>query len=1453
MIKSIKRVGAALTAVLMLLTCLQMSAFADGETAATTLDFSSKRIIVATGEKALLDVDAEHLVSSYNGIHILQFDTEEEAKEAYGKYVLIADFVEVDGGIAIAEGGSAEPVTTDTVMTEEENPLREIEGSLAATSPDTYDIALIDTGANDALKSVSVIGDSGADDHGHGDAMVNHIRSIDPDARILSIKALDEKGIGDVSAVYAAMQVAIENRVKVINLSITAYKVEGSELIESAVREAKEKGIIVVGAAGNNNRDAKYYIPGGIGDAVIAGACDMSGNRLEFSNFGVTVDYYLPAGSTSEAAAKLSGIISRYGVEGIDAQIGQMKTASAIVSEDGKDKTCTYHKDGNFEVAWIGGSTGDWDAASFHYITDDNGGNARVAYCLDNGVIPPRNAAMYWFNLTTNKAIIGHILYHGSASNLNDRFSVQIAVWMARGYSPYEATGYAAESPWELAYIYNGYSETAANSVVNKGVGLYNAAVTAVNTNGETFWADCVDAYWPSYENVQGLTAMVAGWNPNGYLKLHKASSNPVITNGNRCYSLADAVYTIYQGSTVKGTLTTDANGDTPVISLPLGNYTVKETKAAPGYALNPRTESVTITANHTSIAPALLQVTDTPGNDPAAIQLTKESNSNYATQYPLEGAQFEINYFDNTDGDVSGAPLRRWIIETKKTSTGKYIAALDDSFLVEGSDELFKDTGVTVLPIGTITVEEIKPAMGYTLTNATLKDGDGNEIELVDGKYIGIITMQNGAAVLHYGNFYTMLNTPIEVHTLAANKSNGTHYAGVEGSVTIVDTVIVKGTDCERLVNEQGEWDYIKYRLKSEMRILGTDEVIASGEKSFITDAFDGHTEDITLVIDDPSSLEGKTVYVAEYLYSYVTKNEGGVKTDVETLVACEDESVFPDVDDDIKETQRIHFPKIGTTLTAGGGEHETTVQKDLTLTDTVSFESLLPGKEYMLKGTLMDKETGRPVLDDGGNEITAEKTFVPQNGSGETEITFTFPSVILHGKTVVAFEELWHEGTQICAHADIEDEDQTVELYPVNIGTTFTEKETGEHLTYVAKELTLEDSIAYENVAAGAEYTVKGTVMDKETGNPLLDAEGKAFTLEKTFIPEETEGSVILEFTIPAETVYDGKTLVAFEELWYGSVLITEHKDLEDEGQTVEVKPVDLKTTLMDDKTHIHAANGFDEIALTDTVRYNGLVKGKTYTVKGVLMMKTTGEEALDENGEGITSEAEFEAEDTEGTVELTFTFKNRELMGDTLVAFETLFETDTQIADHEDLEDEDQSVKLPFIGTKLAKNDLSKRFYPVPGLHLNDEVSLKNLDPDTKYLLRGYLVDRKTGYYLKNDGSEVKEKKDADCSEVTVLAKTQNITLEVPFTIDATNINFDIVCFEELYVIDADESGKETLVLVAEHSDITDAAQTVQYEEAPKTGDVTNILFWVFLMFGAALAATGGVIYCAKKKEK
>ena len=1452
MAKRIKRVAAAFIAVLMLMTLFPLSALAEGETVTTNeIDFSSKRLIIATEDADLLLEDAEYLVSSYKGIFILQFDTEETAKAAYEKYVGAADFVEVDMGISIAEGEAAQTVTTDTVMTEEENPLNEIEEALNASGAETYDIALIDTGADDVAKAISVIGDAGGDDHGHGNAMVSYIRSVNLDAKILSIKALDENGKGDVSAVYAAIQVAIGNNVKVINLSISAYMTDGSDLIETAINEAKDKGIIVVGAAGNNNKNAKFFVPGGIDDVLVAGACDKDGNRMEFSNYGKTVDYYLPATSTSEAAAKLSGIISRYGVDGINAQIEQMIMASGILPEDGQGKTQTYFRDGIFDVAWIGGTTGDWDAASFHWIADDSYGNARVAYCLDNGVVPPRDASMYWFNLTTNKAVIGHILYHGSASNLNNRFGVQIAVWMARGYSPYEATGYAAESPWELAYIYNGYNESAANSVVSYGQSLYNNAVAAVNA-GETFWGDAVDAYWPNYENVQGLTALVAGWSPDGYLKLHKASSNTSITNGNNCYSLAGAVYTVYQGSTVKGSLTTDANGDTATIKLPMGSYTVKETTAAPGYELDSTTHSVTITANHTSTSPALLNVTDVPGNDPMVLEITKESNSEYATQYPLTGAQFEIKYYDNTTGDISGTPLRKWIIETKETAPGKYRALLRPDALIEGSDDLYlDDNGMATLPVGTVSVEEIKPAIGYTLTDATIKDNDGNEVPLTDGKFIGIITMQNGMAKLNYGNYYTMLNTPIEVHTLAINKANSMHYASADGPVTIVDTVTMNGIDCEKLINDDGEWVYIKYRLKTEMRVLGTDEVIAFGVKNFVTDDFDGHTEDVTLVIEDPSALEGKTIYVAEYLYTYVTKNVDGERVDEETLVAAEDETIFPDIDDDTKETQRIHFPKIETTLTDEAGEHTTIVQKELVLTDTVAYKSLVPGHTYVMKGVLMDKETGKELLDDDGNEITAEKEFTPDETDGSVEMEFTFPAVILHGKSIVAFESVYEDGVELAVHADIEDEDQTVDLGESKIGTTFVEKESEEHETYVAKEITLVDTVTYKDVAAGAEYMVSGIVMDKATGKPLTDADGNEFTAEATFTPETSEGTVDLEFTLPAEIVYDGMTLVAFEELYYKEVLITDHKDLEDVDQTVDIKPVDLKTTLIDDATHTHVANGFIEVSLTDTVEYTGLVKGRTYTIKGILMSRETGEAALDEDGEEITAEVEFEAEDAAGTVELTFTFKNQKLMGDTLVAFETLFETDVQIGDHEDIDDEDQSVRLPYIGTTLTRNDTSKKFEPEEGLQLNDAVDLNNLDLNTTYMIRGYLVNQKTGNFLNKDGSEVKVKEKADFTQIKFLATKHDALLNVPFTIDASGIDFDIVCFEELFTIGEDEDGNETITLVAEHSDLEDDAQSVRY--VPKTGDHTNGLPWIVCMIAALLMGTAAATIYLRKRSK
>ena len=179
-------------------------------------------------------------------------------------------------------------------------------------------IALIDTGVNaeGLVGEVSVLGGSASDDNGHGSKMFNAIKEEYPDAKVLSIKAMDANGSGQASDIYAAIMYAIEKKVDLINLSLTANSSETNSVVVRAIEEAISKGITVVGAAGNNASDAKYFIPGCVKDAYIIGAADQKGDRLNDSNYGANVDYEVISNSTSEAAARFSALYMRGKAEG---------------------------------------------------------------------------------------------------------------------------------------------------------------------------------------------------------------------------------------------------------------------------------------------------------------------------------------------------------------------------------------------------------------------------------------------------------------------------------------------------------------------------------------------------------------------------------------------------------------------------------------------------------------------------------------------------------------------------------------------------------------------------------------------------------------------------------------------------------------------------------------------------------------------------------------------------------------------------------------------------------------------------------------------------------------------------------------------------------------------------------------------------------------------------------
>ncbi|MEI3117223.1 MAG: SpaA isopeptide-forming pilin-related protein [Merdibacter sp.] len=243
--------------------------------------------------------------------------------------------------------------------------------------------------------------------------------------------------------------------------------------------------------------------------------------------------------------------------------------------------------------------------------------------------------------------------------------------------------------------------------------------------------------------------------------------------------------------------------------------------------------------------------------------------------------------------------------------------------------------------------------------------------------------------------------------------------------------------------------------------------------------------------------------------------------------------------------------IPEIGTTATVDG-EKEVNATEVFTLEDVVAYEHLIPGKEYVLKGVLMDKATEKPLLIDG-EEIRSETTFVPETPSGEVTVSFTFDSKYIKNDTdIVVFESLYKDGLELTVHADIEDEGQTVKVHVPEIGTQATAE--GKKEVEAKSEVTIEDVVSYKNLTPGKEYTVSGVLMDKATGEPFT-VNGKKIRSEVTFTPETADGEVTVKFTFDATGLTTATEMVVFESLYREGVEIAVHADIEDDGQTVKL----------------------------------------------------------------------------------------------------------------------------------------------------------------------------------------------------------------------------------------------------------------------------------------------------------
>lgn len=763
------------------------------------------------------------------------------------------------------------------------------------------------------------------------------------------------------------------------------------------------------------------------------------------------------------------------------------------------------------------------------------------------------------------------------------------------------------------------------------------------------------------------------------------------------------------------------------------------------------------------------------------------------------------------THAEITDIPQTVTVIEPSIKTTAKSSQAGH-----EGDKNVVRDTTATVKD--TVEYKNLVPGKEYTLickmmdkaTGTALLKADGTE---ATGKATFTPETANGTATVEI----TFDCADLDGHSLVAfeklyrgDTTIASHEDIDDVDQTVkVDTPLIETTATSNQAGHEGDKNVVRDTTATIKDSIEYKGLVTGKEYTFTGKVMDKSTGKALLNADGSEVTVSKTI----------TANDTYGTVELEFTVNCasldgHDLVVFEKVYQDGKEigshedlndgdqTVKVVSPELATNAADGlDGDKEVIADHKATVVDTVSYENLVPGKEYKVSGTLMVKETGEALLDADGNPITASTTFTPEKPEGSVDVVFEFDADLLAGKKLVAFEKLYRNQIEITVHEDIDDEDQTTTVVPPQIGTTATDTADGDKHMAADPESSITDEIQFKNLVPGDEYQVAGILMDKATGLPLLSGEGasaisaedlrkfaddlkaacgldsgdvsaieidgKAFgeghevklvagkyewsddngsgqylektddgwklvefsdsadmsnskeigtytddqvkltkdapvlplspdyeaiaklmqenpdivsclsIQKKTFTPEEQSGTVSMDF--PINSIYNEDTdTVVFEFLFKGSELIANESDLGNEGQTVSIVTPKLSTTATDKTDGDHTLLPSREATVVDHVEYTDLIPGKEYTIEGVLMDKSTGTELIVGDGK-VTAVSTFVPNKADGTVDLEFTFDASELGGKDLVAFEIAYKDGIQIADHQDIDDEAQTVTV------------------------------------------------------------------------------------------------------------------------------------------------------------------------------